>query len=318
MKPGKKNNLYGYLRGSMMPEEETFTGEVAAIRIGLVNASLPFDVLAAVLFGSRAKGGEEPSSDTDLLVVAERICDKRHKRTEEILLIKESLPVSGADILLLTPEEARSNFENHNPLFLDIAEEGVVLFDETGLIRQLMGETRRYIRKRGIRRYRTGWMFPVEQGRPTPLSRVTNEDFSRAMRKDGGRDLEIGKQLTRAAFYDKAVYHFQQASEKAVKGILISMGVFQKTHFVGEILKETVKEKALAEPWAARLLEAGEISEKMEPQVSLSRHPGIQQDKLWLPSEEYGDEEAQEALRNAEAACSIAQDFLTYWFTESS
>lgn len=153
--------------------------------------------------------------------------------------MKESLPVSGADILLLTPEEARSNFENHNPLFLDIAEEGILLFDETGSILQLMGETRRYIRKRGIRRYRGGWMFPVEQGRPTPLSRVTNADFSRAMLKDGERDLEIGKQLTRAAFYDKAVYHFQQASEEAVKGILIALGVFQKTHFVGEILMVT-------------------------------------------------------------------------------
>ncbi len=58
-------------------------------------------------------------------------------------------------------------------------------------------------------------MFPVEQGKPTPLSKVTNEDFSRAMLKDGERDLEIGRQLTRAAFYDKAVYHFQQATEKA-------------------------------------------------------------------------------------------------------
>jgi predicted nucleotidyltransferase len=198
-----------------MAEEKTITGEAAAIRMALENASFPFDVLAAVLFGSRAQGSEEPSSDTDLLVVAEGICDRRHKRTEEILLIKESLPVSGADILLLTPEEARSNFENHNPLFLDIAEEGILLLDETGSIRQLIGETRRYIRKRGIRRYRGGWMFPVEQGKSTPLSKVTNEDFSRAMLKDGERDLEIGKQLTRAAFCDKAVYHFQQAAEKA-------------------------------------------------------------------------------------------------------
>jgi HEPN domain-containing protein/predicted nucleotidyltransferase len=300
-----------------MTEKETITGEAAAIRMALENASLPFDVLAAVLFGSRAEGREEPSSDTDLLVVAERICDKRHKRTEEILLVKESLPISGADILLLTPEEARSNFENHNPLFLDIAEEGILLFDETGSILQLMGETRRYIRKRGIRRYRGGWMFPVEQGRPTPLSRVTNEDFSRAMLKDGERDLEIGKQLTRAAFYDKAVYPFQQASEKAVKGILIALGVFLKTHFVGEILKDTVNEKALTDPWAARLLEAGRISEKMEPQMSLSRYPGIQKDKLWLPSEEYGDEEAQEAWRNGEKACAIAQQFLAYWFGKS-
>jgi hypothetical protein len=34
------------------------------------------------------------------------------------------------DLLLLTKGEVISNFENHNPLFLDIAAEGVVIFDE--------------------------------------------------------------------------------------------------------------------------------------------------------------------------------------------
>ncbi len=301
-----------------MEEEKPTPDEVAPIRSALENASLPFKILAAVLFGSRAKGQGETSSDTDLLVVAEEIRDKRQERADEIVLIRKKLPVSGADVLLLTPEEARSNFENHNPLFLDIAEEGILLFDEAGSIRRLLEETRSYIRRRGIKRYRGGWMFPVEQGKPTPLSGVTNEDFSRAMLKDGGRDLEIGKQLTLGAFYDKAVYHFQQAVEKAVKGSLIALGVFQRTHFVGEILKDTVQAKALPDPWGNRLLEAGRISEKMEPQVSLSRYPGIHEDRLWLPSEEYGEEEAREAWSNAEAAFTIAREFVAYWFGTSS
>lgn len=152
-----------------MRQKGTVSREAAAIRTALERASLPFDIIAAALFGSRAKGSEQAGSDTDLLVVAEEIPDKRQKRVGEILLIKEALPVSGADILLLTPTETRSNFENHNPLFLDIAEDGILLFDRTGSIRRLMTETRNYIRKRGIKRYRDGWMFPVDQGRPTPL-----------------------------------------------------------------------------------------------------------------------------------------------------
>jgi len=43
---------------------------------------------------------------------------------------KVSLPL---DILLLTPEEVISNFKNHNPLFLDIAEEGIIILDKNDI-----------------------------------------------------------------------------------------------------------------------------------------------------------------------------------------
>lgn len=294
--------------------EEAYRSELAAIQDALHGADLPFEVLAVLLFGSRARGKAGGRSDTDLLVVGQPISELRQRRIEEIILIRRLLPVSAADILLLTAEEVRSNFENHNPLFLDMAEEGILLFDKTGLIQSLMDETKNYIRVRGIRRYGEGWMFPVEQGKPTPLSRVTNEDFSWAMIRDGERDLEIGRQLTGNGFYDKAVYHFQQAVEKAVKGILIALGVFQKTHFVGEILKDVVRQKNLSDPWASKLVAVGEISERMEPHVSLSRYPGIQKDRLWLPSEEYGVDEAREAGHNAEEACACARQFLSHWF----
>ncbi len=42
------------------------------------------------------------------------------------------MPDFAVDILLLTPDEAHHNFLNHNPLFLDIAEEGIILFDPAG------------------------------------------------------------------------------------------------------------------------------------------------------------------------------------------
>lgn len=253
--------------------------------------SLPFDILAALLFGSWAKGSETPDSDIDLLIVADRINTKRHRRGIEIAYIKHSLPGLSLDILLLTKEEVLSNFRNHNPLFLDIAEEGIIILDKDNLLKNLMLETGEYVRQRGIKRFGDGWIFPVEKGVPTYLSKVSNKDFSYAMLKDGERDFKIGERLiedVEDGFYDKAVYHFQQSVEKAIKSVLIAMGVFQKTHFIGEVLREVISKKDIPTRWKTDLIEVAGISEEIKPEVSLSRYPGIIDDSLWLPFDEYG------------------------------
>jgi predicted nucleotidyltransferase len=46
--------------------------------------SIPFDIVGALLFGSWAKGAETPDSDIDLLIVADGINPKRHRRGMEI------------------------------------------------------------------------------------------------------------------------------------------------------------------------------------------------------------------------------------------
>lgn len=160
--------------------------------LALKRAVLPFKVIAAVAFGSQVKGLASPSSDFDILIIAEGINPKRQRRGGEIAKIKKALPLLFLDLLLLTRDEAVSNFENHNPLFLDIAEEGVVIFDEDSFAEKLMVETREYIRQKGIRKLKDGWAFPVQQGVATPLSKVSNKDFSLAMLKDGEREPSSG------------------------------------------------------------------------------------------------------------------------------
>jgi len=166
----------------------------------LEKASLTFRVVAAVAFGSQVKGLASPSSDLDILVIAEGLNPKRHRRGNEAIEIKKAIPACILDLLLLTKDEAISNFTNHNPLFLDIAEEGIVLFDKDDFVELLMSETREYIREKGIIRLGDGWAFPVQQGIATPLSRVSNKDFSLAMLKDGERDLAIGRKLKEENF----------------------------------------------------------------------------------------------------------------------
>jgi len=116
-------------------------------------------------------------------------------------------------------------------------------------------------------------------------------------------------------FYDKAVYHFQQAVEKNIKSILIAMGIFQKTHFVGEVLRASIQEVEIPDEWKEILLEAAEISEGIEPEVSLSRYPSIIEDTLWLPFEEYEKEDADRAMENGSRVLSIAKEFVDEWFS---
>jgi HEPN domain-containing protein/predicted nucleotidyltransferase len=284
----------------------------------LKEAMLRFRVIAAVAFGSQVKGLASSFSDIDLLVVAEGINPKRHRRGEEIAEIKQALPALFLDLLLLTRGEAISNFENHNPLFLDIACEGVVILDEDSFVENLMAETREYIRQKGIKKLEGGWAFPVQQGVATPLSKVSNEDFALAMLKDGERDLAIGKKLAEEAFYDKAVYHFQQAVEKCLKSVLIAKGIFQRTHFVGEVLRRMLETEDFPAGWRRDLLEAAQISAGMEPEVSLSRYPGIIGNNLWLPFEEYEKEDADKAYREADKVVAIAKRFVKEWFSEPS
>jgi predicted nucleotidyltransferase len=144
------------------------------IEHALIKAKLPFRLIAAILFGSRVKNKQTQESDLDLLIVADGVNQKFHRRGEQIALIKKNLPPLSFDILLCTESEVLSNFRNHNPLFLDIAEEGKLLFDKAGFLENLIRETKAYIRKRGIKKLEDGWAFPVRPGIPTLLSKISN------------------------------------------------------------------------------------------------------------------------------------------------
>jgi len=97
---------------------------------------------------------------------ADGINPKRHRRGTEIASIKRFFLEFSLDILLLTESEVLSNFRNHNPLFLDIAEEGIIILDYENFLHRLLAETRDYIKRRGIKRFGDGWIFPVEKGTP--------------------------------------------------------------------------------------------------------------------------------------------------------
>lgn len=272
-------------------------------------------IRSAALYGSWARGIQSKDSDIDLLLISDMINPRKHKRGKEIACIKawlsRGLPL---DIMLLTFDECISNFRNHNPLFLDIAYEGIVLIDEEDFLRKLIQETKAYIFERKLEKLTDGWRFPVLYREATPLSSVSNEDFAMAMLTDGERDFTIGDSIMKEGYFDKAVYHFQQAVEKAVKAVLIAFGEFKKTHFVGVILIDKLKRVEIDQKWKEKLFYIARISDEVEPEVTWSRYPGIDNGELWIPYEEYTENDASEIKGKSEDVLKIVRDFIQWWF----
>lgn len=174
-------------------------------------ATSPVPVIAAVIYGSWARGQQTEDSDVDMLIISNAINPKKHKRGEEIACMKDWLSLGiPLDILLLTVDECISNFRNHNPLFLDIVLEGIILIDKGDFLKNLIEETLTYIRQKGIEKLSDGWRFPVLYRKPTFLSNVSNRDFAIVMLTDGERDFKVGMNIMKDGYFDKAVYHFQQ------------------------------------------------------------------------------------------------------------
>jgi HEPN domain-containing protein/predicted nucleotidyltransferase len=280
-------------------------------------AAAPFAIGASAVYGSWAKGTQTRDSDLDILMISDDINPKKHKRGREIVKIKERLSIGlPLDILLTTSEECISNFRNHNPLFLDIALEGTILTDKDKFLRGLINETLEYIVQKKLEKLADGWKFPVLYRQATFLSEVSNMDFAIVMLTDGGRDFNIGISLIRECFYDKAVYHFQQAVEKSVKAVLISFGEFKKSHFVGEILIDRLKDMELEQDWKEKLAVIAGISEEIEPEVTWSRYPGIDSGSLWIPYNEYTLEDAIEVKQKSEKVITGAKEFIQWWFKQ--
>ena len=128
--------------GSVLLLEEV----VAALKQGLGD-----NLVAVVLFGSRARGEADEASDWDLLVIAHHLPERIFQRH---LWLKGLLPDAWrgqAAILAKTPEEFEARLTS---LFLDIALDGIVLYDTGGYVTERLADLKRLIEKQGLRRER--------------------------------------------------------------------------------------------------------------------------------------------------------------------
>jgi len=153
--------------------------EKSALLLPVVQAlkdGLGEDLVSVVLFGSQARSEEDPESDWDLLVLARNLPEKslsRHFR------LKSLLPVpwrSRIAVLAKTPAE----FETRLPaLYLDIALDGLVLYDTDDYITQRMARLKESLGRLGLQRKRAGRDLTWSWQRPRqPLWSLEWEDIN--------------------------------------------------------------------------------------------------------------------------------------------
>jgi len=268
------------------------------------------DVVAIVLFGSFLKG-EDPR-DIDVLVVVNEMDKSPLERKEDILAMKAGLDLP-VDVLLFSRDECVDNFEVHMPLFLDIAFDGHIIYDD-GFIAELMERTREYVRKKEIERTETGgWRFPVKFRESTPLSTLENREWAEIWLNDAKRDLAAAIRLFEDGLFDKCVTHSQQAVEKVVKSVLICFGAYERIHYVSGILAKELKRQELGQ-WSERLRQLADYARDLEPDATLSRYPGMFKGRVWIPYREYDEVKAKEALQKARFALDNGRAFIAWWF----
>lgn len=142
--------------------------ELRAGETGLLNGvvwklrqGLGDDLVAVVLFGSRARGEAREGSDWDVLIVANSLPGRTLERA---IQLKRMLPpdyCGEVSLLAKTPEEFVSNLPD---LYLDIALDGVILYDTDDFMAERLRALKSLIRRKGLRREREGhdliWRWP--------------------------------------------------------------------------------------------------------------------------------------------------------------
>src|SRR5690349_9339369 len=88
-----------------------------------------FQPLRVILFGSRARGDAQSDSDIDLLVVLEKVADKR-RMAIDIRQALCDLPV-GVDVLVSTPEEIDRRGDLVGTVLRPALREGRILFERS-------------------------------------------------------------------------------------------------------------------------------------------------------------------------------------------
>jgi hypothetical protein len=124
--------------------------ELEAYVRNLVGAMNP---IAVILYGSRARGDSKPSSDFDVIVIAESL-PRFMDRWDLLYRHRTNIPLEPRGF---TPEEFLKMIEECNPTALDALYEGKVLLDR-GFIQTAKAKFEEVSRRYKLRKKEGGWM----------------------------------------------------------------------------------------------------------------------------------------------------------------
>jgi predicted nucleotidyltransferase len=117
---------------------------------GLTLVSVP-------IFGSVARGVATPEWDVDLLIVVAGLVPGRLNRMDDFRPAEESILTRMGDRVELspifkTPQEVRAG----SPLFWDMTEEVIILFDRDRFLQEALQQVKRRLEAPGTRRVKRG------------------------------------------------------------------------------------------------------------------------------------------------------------------
>jgi hypothetical protein len=108
-------------------------------------------LVALALFGSRARGDAFPDSDWDLLLIAEHLPASPLARHECLTACLPAEWRGRAAIIARTPSEFTAHLAS---LYLDIAIDGVMLYDRDGAVTRCLAALRSMLDRLGLYRIR--------------------------------------------------------------------------------------------------------------------------------------------------------------------
>jgi len=131
--------------------QQTLSPVVTALRQGLGD-----NLVAVVLYGSRARGDATKTSDWDLFVIAHNLPSSPLQRHFQLTTL---LPIEWrgqASLLSHTPEEFEARITS---LMLDIALDGIVLDDPQGYTTERLEALKELLESKGLYRTQQGKDF---------------------------------------------------------------------------------------------------------------------------------------------------------------
>lgn len=137
--------------------------EFLAPVVGALEQALGDDLIALVLFGSRARSDARPDSDWDLLLIAEGLPLNTLQRH---FFLKQLLPPELAGQLSLITQKPAELDSYLTSLFLDIALHGIVLYDTDNYITSYLHQAQQLIRQKKLQRKQTNGDFSWEWDTP--------------------------------------------------------------------------------------------------------------------------------------------------------